>query len=114
MHNLRCRVGPPPSTVTLSGLSATLAISHSLPVATWRAILSGQSLLSGADRGSAWVVYPDKKHTEKAPVAYWNKRSRQAGARQHYLCWPRGLRLSETPDALNADILQILAQRIPQ
>lgn len=31
-------VGPPPSTVTLFGLSVVLASSHSLQVATWRAI----------------------------------------------------------------------------
>lgn len=35
--------------------------------------LSGQNLLSGADRSYAWVVYPDGR-TQKAPVAYWNKR----------------------------------------
>lgn len=95
-----------------SGLSAVLASSHSLQVATWRAI-SDQSLLSGADRSYAWVVYPDGR-TQKAPVAYWNKRHVEPMPGSIIYVGLADSVWSETPDALNADILQTLTQRIPQ
>ena len=57
--------------------------------------LSDQSLLSGADRGYAWVVYPDGP--AKSAGGLLEQASRRADARRHYLCWPRGLRLGETP-----------------
>lgn len=95
-----------------SGLSAVLASSHSFQVATWRAI-SGQNLLSGADRSYAWVVYPDGR-TQKAPVAYWNKRHVEPMPGSIIYVGLADSVWSETPDALNADILQTLTQRIPQ
>lgn len=60
----RCRattrqVGPPPSTVTLFGLISRHGkqpFTRGRDVASY---LSGQNLLSGADRSYAWVVYPD-------------------------------------------------------
>lgn len=56
-------VGPPPSTVTLvSGLSAVLASSHSLQVATWRAISPGRTCLAvriAATRG--WFTRTDAR-----------------------------------------------------
>ncbi len=98
-------VGPPPSTVTLFGLISSPGKQPFTPGRDVASYLSGQNLLSGADRSYAWVVYPDGR-TQKAPVAYWTGRthaksagglleqaSRRADARQHYLCWPRGLRL---------------------
>ena len=76
--------------------------------------LSGQNLLSGADRSYAWVVYPDGR-TQKAPVAYWNKRHVEPMPGSIMYVWPRGLHLrSRTPDALNADILQTLEHGDPQ
>lgn len=95
-----------------SGLSVVLASSHSLQVATWRAI-SDQSLLSGADRSYAWVVYPSGR-TQKAPVAYWNKRHVEPMPGSIIYVGLADSVWSETPDALNADILQTLTQRIPQ
>lgn len=53
--------------------------------------LSDQSLLSGADRSYAWVVYPTD--ARKSAGGLLEQASRRADARQHYLCWPRGLRL---------------------
>lgn len=105
-------VGPPPSTVTLFGLISRLASSHSLgrDVASY---LSDQSLLSGADRSYAWVVYPDGR-TQKAPVAYWNKRHVEPMPGSIIYVGLADSVWSETPDALNADILQTLTQRIPQ
>lgn len=75
--------------------------------------LSDQSLLSGADRSYAWVVYPDGR-TQKAPVAYWNKRHVEPMPGSIIYVGLADSVWSETPDALNADILQTLTQRIPQ
>lgn len=105
-------VGPPPSTVTLFGLSAVLASSHSLQVATWRAISPGRTCLAvriAATRGG----YPDGR-TQKAPVAYWNKRHVEPMPGSIIYVGLADSVWSETPDALNADILQTLTQRIPQ
>ncbi len=71
--------------------------------------LSGQNLLSSADPATrGWFTRTDARKKRR-----WltEQASRRADARQHYLCWPRGLVWSETPDALNADILQTLTQR---
>ncbi|GHK97265.1 hypothetical protein ECZU20_20150 [Escherichia coli] len=105
-------VGPPPSTVTLFGLISRPASSLSLrrDVASY---LSGQNLLSGADRSYAWVVYPDGR-TQKAPVAYWNKRHVEPMPGSIIYVGLADSVWSKTPDALNADILQTLTQRIPQ
>lgn len=105
-------VGPPPSTVTLFGLISRPRKQPFTCVATWRAI-SDQSLLSGADRSYAWVVYPDGR-TQKAPVAYWNKRHVEPMPGSIIYVGLADSVWSETPDALNADILQTLTQRIPQ
>lgn len=95
-----------------SGLSAVpqAAIHSSRDVASY---LSDQSLLSGADRSYAWVVYPDGR-TQKAPVAYWNKRHVEPMPGSIIYVGLADSVWSETPDALNADILQTLTQRIPQ
>ena len=61
----RCRgnytlwVGPPPSTVTLFGLISRPGKQSFTPGRDVASYLSDQSLLSGADRSYAWVVYPD-------------------------------------------------------
>lgn len=95
-----------------SGLSAVsqAAIHLCRDVASY---LSDQSLLSGADRSYAWVVYPDGR-TQKAPVAYWNKRHVEPMPGSIIYVGLADSVWSETPDALNADILQTLTQRIPQ
>lgn len=95
-----------------SGLSAVwqATIHSSRDVASY---LSGQNLLSGADRSYAWVVYPDGR-TQKAPVAYWNKRHVEPMPGSIIYVGLADSVWSETPDALNADILQTLTQRIPQ
>ena len=75
--------------------------------------LDEQHLLSGADKSYAWVVYPDGQ-TQKAPVAYWNKRHIEpmpgsvifVGFADHFC--------TKAYDGLNADILHSLKQRIPE
>ena len=106
-------VGSAPSTVTLFGLISRPGYQ---PFTTGRDVasyLSGQSLLSGADRSYAGVVYPDGR-TQKAPVAYWNKRHVEPMPGSIIYVGLADSVWSKTPDALNADILQTLTQRIPQ
>lgn len=62
-----------PSTVTVMGLLSSPGKKPFTPGRDVASYLDEQSLLSGADNSYAWVVYPDG-HTQKAPVAYWNKR----------------------------------------
>lgn len=106
-------VGPPPSTVTLFGLISHPGNQPFTPGRDVASYLSGQNLLSGADRSYAWVVYPDGR-TQKAPVAYWNKRHVEPMPGSIIYVGLADSVWSETPDALNADILQTLTQRIPQ
>ncbi|MES1698289.1 capsule biosynthesis GfcC family protein [Escherichia coli] len=106
-------VGPPPSTVTLFGLISRPGKQSFTPGRDVTSYLSDQSLLSGADRSYAWVVYPDGR-TQKAPVAYWNKRHVEPMPGSIIYVGLADSVWSETSDALNADILQTLTQRIPQ
>ena len=106
-------VGPPPSTATLFGLISRPGKQPFTPGRDVASYLSDQSLLSGADRSYAWVVYPDGR-TQKAPVAYWNKRHVEPMPGSIIYVGLADSVWSETPDALNADILQTLTQRIPQ
>lgn len=83
-------VGPPPSTVTLFGLISRPASSHS-PVSR-RGELSLTRACSAvriaATRGSF-----TRTDAHKSAGGLLEQASRRADARQHYLCWPRGLRL---------------------
>lgn len=106
-------VGPPPSTVTLFGLISRPGKQPFTPGRDVASYLSGQNLLSSADRSYAWVVYPDGR-TQKAPVAYWNKRHVEPMPGSIIYVGLADSVWSKTPDALNADILQTLTQRIPQ
>ncbi|WP_220710920.1 capsule biosynthesis GfcC family protein [Enterobacter cancerogenus] len=101
-----------PSTVTVMGLISTPGKKPFTPGRDVASYLDEQSLLSGADNSYAWIVYPDG-HTQKAPVAYWNKRHIEpmpgsvifVGFADHF--WTKAY------DGLNADILHSLTQRIP-
>ncbi|HEO9145605.1 capsule biosynthesis GfcC family protein [Enterobacter ludwigii] len=102
-----------PSTITVFGLISHPGKKPFTPGRDVASYLDEQSLLSGADNSYAWVVYPDG-HTQKAPVAYWNKRHIEpmpgsiifVGFADHF--WTKGY------DGLNADILRSLIQRIPE
>ncbi|ENA0611891.1 capsule biosynthesis GfcC family protein [Enterobacter bugandensis] len=101
-----------PSTVTVMGLISRPGKQPFTPGRDVASYLDEQSLLSGADNSYAWIVYPDG-HTQKAPVAYWNKRHIEpmpgsiifVGFADHF--WTKAY------DGLNADILHSLTQRIP-
>lgn len=106
-------VGHQPSTVRLFGLISRPGTQPFTPERDVASYLDDQSLLSGADRSYAWVIYPDGR-TQKAPVAYWNKR--------HVELMPGSLIFvgfadslwTKKYDELNADILHSLTQRIPE
>lgn len=101
-----------PSTVTVMGLISRPGKLSFTPGRDVASYLDEQSLLSGADNSYAWVIYPDGR-TQKAPVAYWNKRHIEpmpgsvifVGFADH--SWTKAY------DGINADILRSLIQRIP-
>lgn len=106
-------VGPQPTTVSVFGLVSRPGKTAFVPEKDVAAYLDGMDLLSGADRSYAWVVYPDGR-SEKAPVAYWNKR--------HIEPMPGSIIFVGFADSLwtkkyadlNAALLRALAQRIPE
>lgn len=101
-----------PTTVTVMGLISSPGKKPFTPGRDVASYLDEQSLLSGVDNSYAWVLYPDGR-TQKAPVAYWNKRHIEpmpgsvifVGFADHL--WTKAY------DGLNADILHTLMQRIP-
>lgn len=75
-----------------SGLSVVLASSHSLQVATWRAISLTRACSGRCGSQLRVGGLPGRTHAKSAG-GLLEQASRRADARQHYLCWPRGLRL---------------------
>lgn len=106
-------VGGQPTDITLFGLVSQPGKRPFSPGRDVASYLDEQSLLSGADRSYAWVVYPDGR-TQKAPVAYWNKRHVEPMPGSIIFVGLTDSLWSNTPDALNADILRTLTQRIPE
>ncbi|MDN8601539.1 capsule biosynthesis GfcC family protein [Citrobacter sp. S2-9] len=106
-------VGPQPASVTLFGLVNRPGSQPFTPGRDVVSYLEGQSLIAGADRSYAWVVYPDGR-TQKVPVAYWNKRHVEPMPGSIIFVGLSDSVWSNTPDALNADILHTLTQRIPE
>lgn len=104
--------GPQPSTIILMGLVSSPGVKPFVAGRSVDEYLEEVNTLSGADRSYAWVIYPDGK-TEKAPVAYWNKR--------HVELLPGSIlfvgfseRLFDSDfNALNQQILTSLTHRIP-
>lgn len=106
-------VGAQPTEVTIFGLISRPGKQPFMPGRDVVSYLNGQNLLSGADRSYAWVVYPDGR-TQKVPVAYWNKRHVEPMPGSIIFVGFDDSLWSSEPDALNADILHTLTQRIPE
>lgn len=106
-------VGPQPAEVTLFGLMSRPGKLPFMPGRDVVSYLEGQSLLSGADRSYAWVIYPDGR-SQKVPVAYWNRRHVEPMPGSIIFVGLDDAVWSSEPDALNADILHTLTQRIPE
>nr|WP_318384255.1 capsule biosynthesis GfcC D2 domain-containing protein [uncultured Enterobacter sp.] len=105
-------VGPQPSTVEVFGLVSRPGKKPFTPGRDVVSYLDDMSLLSGAERSYAWVIYPDGR-VQNVPVAYWNKRHVEpmpgsvifVGFSQHL--W------TSEYDKANAAILHSLTHRIP-
>ncbi len=101
-----------PTTVTVMGLVSSPGSKPFTPGRDVASYLDDQSLLAGAEKSYAWVVYPDGE-TQRVPVAYWNKRHVEpmpgsvifVGFADHF--WTKAY------DGLDADILHSLTHRIP-
>ncbi|EBD9831439.1 capsule biosynthesis GfcC family protein [Salmonella enterica] len=106
-------VGPQPTQITLFGLISRPGSQPFIPGRDVASYLDGQRLLSGADRSYAWVVYPDGR-SQKAPVAYWNKRHIEPMPGSIIFVGFASSRWRGTPEAINADTLHTLTQRIPE
>lgn len=106
-------VGGQPTDVTLFGLISRPGKQPFMPGRDVVSYLDGQDRLSGADRSYAWIVYPDGR-TQKVPVAYWNKRHVEPMPGSIIVVGLDDAFWSSEPEALNADILHTLTQRIPE
>ncbi|EJC0933601.1 capsule biosynthesis GfcC family protein [Salmonella enterica] len=106
-------VGPQPTQVTLFGLISQPGSQPFVPGRDVASYLEDQRLLSGADRSYAWVVYPDGR-SQKAPVAYWNKRHIEPMPGSIIFVGFADSLWRGTPEVMNADILHTLTQRIPE
>ncbi|EGT4254131.1 hypothetical protein D8W73_08625 [Citrobacter amalonaticus] len=102
-----------PTEVTLFGLISRPGKQPFMPGRDVASYLEGQNRLSGADRSYAWVVYPDGR-TQKVPVAYWNQRHVEPMPGSLIFVGLDDSFWSSEPEALNADILHTLMQRIPE
>ena len=111
--NYTLGLGLEPSTITLVGLVDKPGKIPFTPGRDAASYLDDVSLLSGADRSYAWVVYPNGR-TQKVPVAYWNKRHIEPMPGSIIFVGLSDSVWSSTPDEINADILRTLTQRIPE
>lgn len=106
-------VGQQPTTVSVFGLISRPGKTAFVPGKDVAAYLDEMSLLSGADRSYAWVIYPDGRK-EKAPVAYWNKRHIEPMPGSIIFVGFADSLWTKKYDDLNAALLRALAQRIPE
>lgn len=113
LGNYTLWVGPQPADVTLFGLISHPGKRPFVPGRDVASYLDEQRRLSGADRSYAWVIYPDGR-TQKAPVAYWNRRHVEPMPGSIIFVGLADALWSRTPDEINADILGTLTQRIPE
>ncbi len=106
-------VGKQPTTITVVGLISSPGKKVFTPERDVVSYLDEMSLLSGAERSYAWVIYPNGK-TQKVPVGYWNRRHVEPmPGSVIFVGFAPGLWSNEY-DELNADILQSLTHRIPE
>lgn len=106
-------LGREPSTVTLVGLVDKPGKMPFTPGRDAASYLDDVSLLSGADRSYAWAIYPDGR-TQKAPVAYWNKRHVEPMPGSILFVGFADSLWTNKYEALNAEILRSLSQRRPE
>lgn len=105
-------VGAQPSTITVMGLISEPGKKTFTPGRDVADYLDDMSLLSGAERSYAWVIYPDGR-TQKVPVAYWNKRHVEPMPGSTIFVGFGDSLWTNKWEELNADILHSLTHRIP-
>lgn len=106
-------VGPPPTSVTVVGLVSQPGKKPFTPGRDVVSYLDEMSLLSGAEKSDAWLIYPNGR-TEKVPVAYWNRRHVEPmPGSVIFVGFAPGL-WGDRYEVLNADILHSLTHRIPE
>ncbi|MEQ6280721.1 capsule biosynthesis GfcC D2 domain-containing protein [Kluyvera huaxiensis] len=106
-------LGREPSTITLVGLVDKPGNIAFTPGKDAAGYLADINLLSGADRSYAWLIYPDGR-TQKAPVAYWNKRHIEPMPGSILFVGFADSLWTNKYEALNAAILRSLSQRRPE
>lgn len=109
----RLWVGPQPTTVNVFGLVSQPGDVAFVPGKDVAGYLEERTLLSGADRSYAWVIYPDGRQ-EKAPIAYWNKRHIEPMPGSTIFVGFADSLWTKKYALLNAELLRALAQRIPE
>lgn len=105
--------GPRPDSITVFGLVSQPGKMPFTPGRDVARYLDANTLLSGADRSYAWVIYPDGR-TQKVPVAYWNHRHVEPMPGSTIYVGFADALWSQMPDKLNADIVRALTQRVPE
>lgn len=105
-------VGPQPAKVMVAGLISSPGKKPFQPGRDVAGYLNDMSLLSGAERSYAWVIYPDGR-TENVPVAYWNRRHVEPMPGSVILVGFADSIWSSQYEEINADILYSLTHRIP-
>lgn len=106
-------VGPQPGYITVMGLVSLPGNKPYTPGRDVVSYLDEISLLRGAEKSDAWVVYPNGQ-TQKVPVAYWNRRHVEPmPGSMIFVGFAPGM-WDDRYEALNADILHLLTHRIPE
>lgn len=106
-------VGPQPATVTVLGLVSQPGKKPFTPGRDVVSYLDEMSLLSGAEKSDAWLIYPNGR-TEKVPVAYWNRRHVEPMPGSVIFVGFAPALWGDRYEVLNADILRLLTHRIPE
>lgn len=106
-------VGPQPGTITVFGLVSSPGKKPFTPGRDVVGYLDEMSLLSGAEKNDAWLIYPNG-HTQKVPVAYWNRRHVEPMPGSIIFVGFSPALWGDRYETLNADILYSLTHRIPE
>lgn len=105
--------GAMPSHITLYGLVSGAGNKPFTPGKSVAEYLDDTTLLSGAGRSYAWVIYPDGR-VQKAPVAYWNQRHVEPMPGSAILVGFADRLFSSAYDDLNTQLVDSLTHRIPE
>ena len=106
-------VGPQPNTITVFGLVSQPGKKAFTPGRDLVSYLDEMSLLSGAEKNEAWLIYPNGR-TQKVPVAYWNRRHVEpTPGSTLFVGFAPGL-WGNRYEALNGEILHSLTHRITE